>query len=361
MAVVIHQDFATSGNGAPTASKHARLRWRWRKQLLYAARSMNLVLLLAAAGSAWKFTNSPVPLAGEPGVPGFEPALIAFEVFLGLWLISGALPTAARRVAIGCFSVFGCYTFYEALAGKTDCGCFGQVHVNPWFTFILDVAIVLALAFLAKAGGQNAARSLWSKRKWPVAVAAGIGLAVGGAAALWHPKVVSSANGFVAADNGRIVILEPQHWLGRRLPVLSDISAQGSGKALGNRISVGQWTVMFYHASCDECRATIPVYEQLAQQETLSGKRAHVAFVRVPTGSGASTRGLFHSDLPLHATLDAGHQWFATTPIVVELRDGIVHRVATGRSAMNPQWMNTAAYRRETAGGIDAVQLSNGQ
>ena len=320
------------------------------------------VILLSAGGmGAYQNLTSPIMPSGLKGLPGFEPALIGWEIFLGLWLISGALPVAARQIAISCFGVFACYAFYEAVSGRADCGCFGQVHVNPWFTFILDVAIVLALAFLAKAGGQNAARSLWSKRKWPVAVAAGIGLAVGGAAALWHPKVVSAANGVATADSGKLVILEPHHWLGHRLPVLRDIAAQGSGKALGNRISVGQWTVMFYHASCDECRATIPVYEQLAQQETLSGKRAHVALVRVPTGSGASTRGLFHSDLPLHATLDAGHQWFATTPIVVELRDGIVHRVATGRSAMNPQWMNTAAYRRETAGGIDAVQLSNGE
>ena len=126
--------------------------------------------------------------------------------------------------------------------------------------------------------------------------------------------------------------------------------------SLDQRLAIGNWTIMFYHAGCDECRATIPVCDELAQQETLSGKRAHVAFIRVPSGSGISTRGLFHSNIPLHATLDGSHQWFATTPIVVELHDGVVTSVATGRSAMNPQWMSTAAHRRETAGGIDAIQ-----
>ena len=323
------------------------------------------VLLYGAAANAWQFTNSPASLAGIQGMPGFEPALIGFEIFLGLWLISGALPFAARRIAIGCFSVFACYTLYETLAGKADCGCFGQVHVNPWLTFILDVGMVLALLFFAQPGGHNAARSRWSKRKWPVAAAAGLGLAAGVAAALLHPKVVSAANGLATADAGKIVILEPKKWLGHRLPVLAHIVSIGASRPraaglrampLSQRLAVGNWIIMFYHASCGECRATIPVYEQLAQQDTLSGKRAHVAFIRVPSGSGISARGLFHSDLPLHATLDAGHQWFATTPIAVQLRDGVVTRVATGRSAMNWQWMNTAAHHRGTAGGIDAVQ-----
>ena len=340
-------------------------------------------LFTAASLNAWRFIHSPILPSGVEGLPGFEPALIAFEIFLGLWLISGALPKAARRVAIGCFGVFACYAFYEALFGKTDCGCFGQVRVNPWFTFILDVAIVLALIFFARPSGKDTDPSRWSRRKWPVAAAAGIGLAVGVAAAWLHPKVVSAASGLATADAGKIVILEPHRWLGHRLPVLADIVSTGFsrpraaglqqagdhrqdvdatgatgllGMSLNQRLVHGQWIVMFYHAGCGECRATIPVYEQLAQQETLSGKRAHVAFIRVPSGSGTSTRGLFHSDLPLHATLDASHQWFATTPIVVELRDGIVHRVATGRSAMNPQWMNTAVHHRETAGGIGAIQ-----
>ena len=247
-------------------------------------------LLCAAMLKARQLTRSPIASAGSGGLSAIATALISWETFLGLWLISGARPQAARRVAIGCFSVFACYTLYEALAGKADCGCFGQVHVNPWFTFILDVAIVLALIFFAKPSGQNAAPSRWSQLKWPVAAAAGIGLAVGVAAAWLHPKVVSAANGLATADAGKIVILEPKKWLGHRLPVLADIVSTGASRpraaglremSLGQRLAIGNWIIMFYHAGCGECRATILVYEELAQQETLFGKRAHVAFIRV--------------------------------------------------------------------------------
>ena len=297
------------------------------------------LMLFAATLGALQAIHSPTPESGLRGLRGLAAALVAWEIFLGLWLISGALPRAARRVAIGCFSVFACYTFYEALAGKADCGCFGQVHVNPWLTFILDVSIVLALTFLSKPGAGKAGNSRWAQQKWPVAAAAAIGLAAGVTVAMLHPRVVADANGLASADNGRIVILEPHQWLYHRLPVLKHIVSQRRNRPMGRQLATGNWVIMFYHASCDECRRTIPVYEQLAQREMLAGKTPHVAFVRVPSGSGVSTRGLFHSNIALHGTLDATHDWFATTPIAVQLRSGRVVAEASGRAAMGVQWM----------------------
>ncbi len=324
-------------------------RWvAWPGNAVLAAGAM---LLAAAPLGAWQLVRSPELPFGAQGRPGFEPALIGFEISLGLWLLSGALPKAARKVAVGCFSIFACYTLHEALAGRTDCGCFGQVHVNPWFTFILDVAIVLALLFLARPDGKDIDPSRWSRRKWPVVAAAAIGLAVGIPAAALHPKVVSAANGLATADSGKLVILEPHHWVGHRLPVLAHIVSAGAAKPgvagrrdlpLGRRLAFGNWTLMFYHASCGECRATIPVYEQLAQSEVNSGRMPHVVFVRVPSGSGIPTRGLFHSPLPLHATLDATREWFAQTPIIVRLHNGTVTAAVTGTAAMNLPWRRAA-------------------
>ncbi len=381
------------------ATVHAQMRadianssWkRFRSELFIIAGAW---LLCAAALGVWQFVHSPVSLTRLQRVPEFDPALIGWEIFLGLWLISGALPTAARRVAIGCFSVFACYTLYEAFAGKTNCGCFGQVHMNPWLTFVLDIAIVLVLVFLAK---PTVIPSRWSQRKWRVVAALAIGLAAGITVAMLHPKVVSAANGLVTADNGGIIILEPHHWIGHRLLVLADIVSvssrpgatglqheaaklqwtgdlrqdvddtgitglqprmDGAHKmSLSQRLAHGQWIVMFYHASCEECRRTIPVYEALAQREAMSGQTPHVAFVRVPSNpQNPVPPGLFNSRLARHGTLDSSHEWFATTPIVVALRDGIVRRVAVGHSAMNPQWMNIRAHGYVTAGGIGAIQ-----
>ena len=326
-------DGAAQGHG-PTPMDYGAFR-------LHAQRAAGLLLMAAATLKYWHDLHSPPVGENWWNRPVPEPALIAWETFLGLWLISGALPRVARRVAIGCFSVFACYTLYEALAGKADCGCFGQVQVNPWFTFILDVSLALALTFLGKPGAGKAGNSRWARQKWPVAAAAAIGLAVGVTVAMLHPKVVSAANGLATADRGKIVILEPHHWIGHRLPVLGHIVSQHGNTPLGQRLATGNWVIMFYHASCDECRRTIPIYEQLAQREMLAGKTPHVAFVRVPSGSGVSARGLFHSNIALHGTMDATHDWFAETPIVLQMRSGRVVAEASGHAAMDIRWMES--------------------
>ncbi len=239
--------------------------------------------------------------------------------------------------------------------------------MSPWFTFVLDVAIVLALMFFARLSGKDAYPSRWSKRKWPVAAAAGIGLLMGVGSAVFRPYPIAAANGLVTANSGKIVILEPNKWIDRRLPVLANIvqsqpvtgMVQPTGDHLQNAdatgvsgqheiylstpLSHGRWIVMFYHASCDECRATIPIYEGLAQQQETSGQKPHVAFVRVPSGSESSVpHNLFHSNIPLHATLDSSHQWFAQTPAVVELNNGVVVRGVSGAAAMNLNWLGLA-------------------
>lgn len=304
------------------------------------------VLLTAAGGTTLSFTHSPLSLPGLEGLPGFAPALIAWEIFLGLWLVSEAVPMAAWRGAIGCFGVFACYALYEAATGSADCGCFGQVHVNPWYTVILDLAIVLALMFLARPVDVSAQRA---KRKWPLAVALGIGLAAGIASAIVHPRPIAAANGLVTANDGKIVILEPRKWVGHRLPVLAHIvsavlSGQGAARpyrtSLSQRLAHGQWIVLFYHAGCDECQRTIPAYEALAAYDAGTGNATRIAFIRVPSDPPTpQPPGLFHTDAALHGALDGSHEWFATTPIAVELSSGKVVAVTTGTAAMNLSWL----------------------
>ena len=118
------KDFSYSGMGGRAGGAH----------LISPARAGALVagavLLLAAGLKAWRVIYSPVAMPAPLGITGFTPVLIGWEIFLGLWLLSGALPLAARRTATGCFALFGGYACWEALAGKASCGCFGQVHGN---------------------------------------------------------------------------------------------------------------------------------------------------------------------------------------------------------------------------------------
>ena len=108
-----------------------------------------LILLCSAVLKVWQMIQSPVLPPSPLGIPGFDFVLVGVEIFLGLWLFSGAFAGTARLAAILCFAIFGLYTLYEAVSGRANCGCFGQVSVNPWFTLTLDT-IVLALLALSR-------------------------------------------------------------------------------------------------------------------------------------------------------------------------------------------------------------------
>lgn len=77
--------------------------------------------------------------------PRIQIATIQFEFLLGIWLLSGGWVRTAWLVLLGFFSILASASLYLALGGQTNCGCFGKVSVHPWATFIMDVAVLVAL------------------------------------------------------------------------------------------------------------------------------------------------------------------------------------------------------------------------
>jgi hypothetical protein len=67
------------------------------------------------------------------------------EVLLGLWLLSGMHPRLSWWVTLSFFAILAGMSFLLAWQGQASCGCFGKVEVNPWYTFALDVVIVVAM------------------------------------------------------------------------------------------------------------------------------------------------------------------------------------------------------------------------
>jgi hypothetical protein len=75
-------------------------------------------------------------------------ALIDIEIVIGVWLLTGLAPCAAWLAALVFFALGAAANLYLALESQRSCGCFGTVDVNPWWTFGLDGAAVVALILL---------------------------------------------------------------------------------------------------------------------------------------------------------------------------------------------------------------------
>jgi hypothetical protein len=102
--------------------------------------------LLAAAGlKADGIAFDPLAEDSFFGSPALLVASLEVEVLIGFWLLTGWRITSAWASALALFSVLAAVSLYMAIVGQRSCGCFGRVSVNPWFTFVLDVAFLAAL------------------------------------------------------------------------------------------------------------------------------------------------------------------------------------------------------------------------
>ncbi|MBN1908521.1 MAG: hypothetical protein JW818_02170 [Pirellulales bacterium] len=108
-------------------------------------RALAAILLVAAGLKTHQLATSPVVSEGLLDSRWVLVATVEFELFFGLWLLAGLLPRLTWAAAVGCFGLFACVSLHKALGGAASCGCFGRVEINPWHTFTLDVASVLAL------------------------------------------------------------------------------------------------------------------------------------------------------------------------------------------------------------------------
>ena len=72
---------------------------------------------------------------------------IPLEFALGVWMLSGLFRKAAWLVGTLAYFFFIFVTLTKWLTGAASCGCFGQIHVEPWKTlFFVDIPFFLLLA-----------------------------------------------------------------------------------------------------------------------------------------------------------------------------------------------------------------------
>lgn len=268
-------------------------------------KALGALLIVAGALKGWQLMTEPVANNSFWSYRPFLILTVEFELALGIWLLSGLFKKAAWLAALLCFSVFSAITLYKAITGAASCGCFGSVEVNPWITlFVIDMPAVIALAVFRPRGLQLV--------DWPpmprFAVSAVFAIAVLGVStpilAFNEPAVVTSS----------YEVLEPEAWVGKKLPIIEDID-------IGKQLETGIWLVLLYHHDCPDCVAAIPKYEKMARDFAGNGDFLQIALIEVPPyGQGQVSR----NSPCVPGRLADAKEWFVTTPAVALLTDGQV-------------------------------------
>lgn len=299
-----------------------------RFQAYDAVRVVLALLLLAAAGlKGYALATGPVAEEGLLTSRWFLIAVVEGELLLGLWLVSGLWAKAGWGVALACFGGFAVVSLYKASIGEGSCGCFGQAQVSPWFMLGLDIAAITALV-LFRPGIQSASPD--SARRWRFASATVLALLIGvpGGLAMgsYRPATVDDVADSVV--DGGLVVLEPETWVGQQFPLLPHID-------IGEQLSKGEWLVVLYRHDCPHCIQMLPLYQRQAHEWRENQANKRVALIEMPPYA-PSEQTLQIADSPIvRGQLNKRHDWFAQTPVEVELTNGIASGCVEGASESN--------------------------
>jgi hypothetical protein len=280
-------------------------------------RALGLLLLTAAVLKGHELLTTPMANADIWTNRYFMIFQVELELSLGIWLLSGLFKRAAWLAALGCFILFCGVTLYKALAGFGSCGCFGNVHVNPWITlFAIDLPVVVLLVVFRPTLKKQC---LFYLPHWlepmPNMVTLALVFVLGFCAVavsspllvLNEPKAVTSA----------YEVLEPETWIGKQLPILQHID-------IAEQLKTGNWLVVLYHHDCPACAEAIPKLERIAVDLKENEDFLYFTLIEVPPYGNENNAPVSPNTHLKLGKLDTSKEWFVTTPAIVLLKNEIV-------------------------------------
>jgi hypothetical protein len=287
--------------------------------------AVGLLLFTAATLKVYELATAPIAGTGWLNNRWFLIAVVEGELFFSAWLLSGLWPRWSWRVALFYFLVFVAISGYKTLGGEATCGCFGRVPVKPVYTLLLDIGVVVLLLLFRPSSQSSGGKG----HRWrSAAMAAGFAITVvfgawsARAMAQYTPPLLQAQQ-----DDwppGQLVVLEPENWIGKPCPLLRHID-------VGDQLKVGKWKVVLYHYDCTECQAAVPKFEAMAR-DPAAMNGAKVALIAMPPFASPG-QDLPSPDSPcLLDRLSADRDWFAQTPVVLDLVDGKVIAATSGET-----------------------------
>jgi hypothetical protein len=295
-----------------------------------------MVLLVAAGLKGYQLSAEPTIGNSLLDSRWLLMAAVEFELFFGLWLLANILPRPTWAAAIVCFGAFAGISLYKALSGYATCGCFGAVKVGPWYTTCLDVAIVVSLLYwrpsiafpLPSGEGKGEGGIPPPPFRLPPFVTVLLlflllGLPAAYAMGSYTDTTLSDAGQIIG--DGKIVVLEPEKWIGKRFPLLpfiedSSRSVKSGQLPLRERLVEGEWLVVLYRDGCPRCRKILDHYRRNVEQSMHERKQSiPMVVVEIPPVAQVVTPDWCDTGM-----LDTRYHWFLTTPVALHLHGGVV-------------------------------------
>jgi hypothetical protein len=280
------------------------------------------LLLFAAGSKGYRLSNEPVVVRTILESQWLLIAAVEWEFLLGLSLL--LIPSAAPRLlwnfTIATFGLFAAVSLYHGLSGDSTCGCFGAMETTPLLTLGLDISAIVVL-FVARPVGRAWSVPAFSRNRVRVVFVVLLWMALGGPAAI----AMTYGQARTISSSDAIVVLDPVNWIGKPFPLFPFVEGEPGDtqedRPLRERLAKGDWLVVLYHHDCPRCIDLIARRESICR-ECGVGRCALLAlppFESIP--APRDNRATLHE---YRGRLGEKRRWFATTPVLMIFRDGIV-------------------------------------
>jgi hypothetical protein len=111
-----------------------------------------------------------------------------------------------------------------------------------------------------------------------------------------------------------LVVIDPCNWIGGRFPLLKHID-------IDTDLAAGHWKVLLVQPDCADCRAAV---RELADNLRRS-RPPMLRWAVVSLSSGPLPEDFVRVDAGYRVgRLDAHHEWFAQTPVEIEIDNAVV-------------------------------------
>jgi thiol-disulfide isomerase/thioredoxin len=231
--------------------------------------------------------------------------------------------------------VFIGVTLQKGIAGVESCGCFGQIHINPWIT-LLAIDIPLFSGLLAfRPIGQKLLPPPWPSLKHFFGISVPTFILLG---ALVPILTLNKP----PEKTEKYEVVRPEEWT-RKESTKKYSAKHKNAESLDEEMTNGkvhgeEWpllkyidiadslrsgivVVLLYHYDCPDCIQAIPLYDQMGRDLSDNEEAIRIAFIEVPPYGPSEESPIPGETLCLEGRLDPSKKWYFTTPLVVLIVD----------------------------------------
>jgi len=145
------------------------------------------------------------------------------------------------------------------------------------------------------------------------------GASAGVLASVSRPAVLDESGEITGS--GRVVVLEPEKWVGKPLPLLAHID-------IGPELQQGEWIIVLYRRDCRKCHELLERLE--AESRLLGACERQVALVELSDYAVDSRAQRDVTSWALPGRLDPRRRWHAAAPTLLHVENGQVVAVSNG-------------------------------